>query len=191
MNQEYKKIKQELYRQSPRFRQRQTQILIGFLLKLFLMEALIIAFAIGAYAISPGAGYSCIGVGILVFWLLIKKSKFFKYRFLGKVTDIRRESKMVDRKGYARSMRSQVLSIFTVTDENGNRLEIELPVPYEKVFKKGDKIIRLAGMKYPVDLTPEELLVCPFCGNIFPTENEVCVECGEPALNASVIDSIR
>ena len=61
---------------------------------------------------------------------------------------------------------------------------------FEKVFKKGDKLIRLTGMDYPVDLTPEELLICPFCGNIFPTENKVCIECNEPALNDTAIGEI-
>ena len=75
--------------------------------------------------------------------------------------------------------------LFELSD--GNTVEIELDICYEKVFKKGDKIIRLSGMKYPVDLTPGALLICPFCGNVFPTENDVCVECCEPAFNADSI----
>ena len=40
------------------------------------------------------------------------------------------------------------------------------------------------------NLTPEELLICPFCGNIFPTENKVCIECNDPALNDTAIGEI-
>ena len=84
-------------------------------------------------------------------------------------------------------MKEQEFTIFSVTSPNGKMQELEMETAYEAFFKKGDQIIRLSGMKYPVDLTPGALLICPFCGNVFPSENEVCIECNEPAFNADSI----
>lgn len=190
MNWDYKHIRQALIAHYPDFQKKQRQLFWAFFLKVFLVEALVIIFAIGSYKISLGAACSCIAAGILLFGVLLKKSKFFRYRFLGEVTAVSRASHMTALKGYTKAMREQVFTTFTVTTENGNKMEIELPVPYEKVFKKGDRIIRFSGMDFPVDLKPEEFLICPFCGNIFPKENKVCVECGTAALNAGVLDSI-
>ena len=195
MKQEYKRIRTALCRQSPRFKKKQTTVFLLFFLKVAVAELLIAAFAVGAFFFAPASVYAFIIVGIAVFCYLLKKSNLIGTRILGTVTDIKRIIRGVSRKGgvvrYSMDMMQKTFSVFTISSDDGKTREIELDVQYERVFKKGDKIIRLSGMEYPVDLTPEELLICPFCGNIFPTENKDCIECGEPALNATVIDGIK
>jgi len=195
VNQEYQKIRKALYLQSPRFKQKQALVFVRFFLKLALFEALIVAFAVGSYFLSPFTVYAFIIIGIAAFGYLLKKSGLIGTRTFGTITDIKRITRGVDRNGggvvrYSMDMMQKNFSVFTVTESNGKKCEIELDTAFEKVFKKGDKLIRLTGMDYPVDLTPEELLICPFCGNIFPTENKVCIECNEPALNDTAIEKL-
>ena len=190
MNQEYKQTKMALYRQSPRFKKLQTKILLRFVFKVVLCELPIAALTVGAYVISPAGALTFPIIGIIIFWILFEKDFLSKKALYGTVTAIIRDNLTV-KSDNIRWMKQQNFSIYTVTMPNGKKEELILPIPYERVFKKGDKIIRITGMKYPVDLTPEEWLICPFCGNIFPTENKDCIECGEPALNATVIDGIK
>ena len=191
MKQEYKRLRKELFRISPHFKKRQAKIYFLFILKLTLAELLVAAFMAGVYVITPGGALAFPIIGIIVFWKLLKKSILDKKALVGVITTIGRDNRLIASDSNIRRMLSKNFSIYTVTLSDGRTEELALPVPYERVFKKGDKLIRLSGMKYPVDLTPEELLICPFCGNIFPTENKDCIECGEPALNATVIENIE
>lgn len=190
MKEEYKKIRRELFAISPRFRKLQTKIVLKFMFKVTPIELLIAAFAVAAYAMAPGVVIAFPVIGFFAFWVIFKKDLLSKKALYGTVTAIGRDNMMVN-SDYIQRMRHQNFTIYTVTTLDGKREKLILPIPYERVFKKGDKLIRLTGMKYPVDLTPEELLICPFCGNIFPTENKDCVECGEPALNAKAIENIE
>ena len=190
MKEEYRRIRKELFRISPRFKKRLAKIYFRFFLKVALAEALVGAFMVGVYVITPGGALAFPIIGVMVFWILFKKSILNKKPLVGTITTIGRDNRMIASDANIRRMVSQNFSIYTVTLPDGRKEEIALPVPYERVFKKGDKLIRLTGMDYPVDLTPEELLICPFCGNIFPTENKVCIECNEPALNATAIQGI-
>ena len=195
MKEEYSSIRQALCAHSPRFKKKQTMVFLLFFLKIAIVEILIAASAVGSYFLAPPSIYAFIVIGIAVFCYLLKKAKLIGTRVFGTVTDIKRITRGISRNGgvvrYSMDMMQKNFSVFTISSPDGKRYEIELDVRYEKVFKKGDKLIRLTGMEYPVDLTPEELLICPFCGNIFPTENKDCIECGEPALNAKVIDGIK
>ncbi len=196
MKEEYKRIRRELFAHSPRFKKLQSKIFFRFAIKVILLELLIAAFAVGAFSLAPTSVYAFIIIGIAVLYYLTKASKLIGTRVLGTVTDINRITRNVTRSGMNQRggtfrMTQNTFSVFTISSDDGNTQEIELNVQYEKVFKKGDRIIRLSGMKHPVDLTPEELLICPFCGNIFPTENQDCIECGEPALNARAIQNIE
>jgi len=190
MKEDYRKIRKELFRISPRFKKRLAKIYLRFFLKVALAEALVGAFTVGVYVITPGGALAFPIIGVIVFWILFKQSILNKKPLVGTVTTIGRDNRLVASDANIRRMMSKNFSIFTVTRPDGRKEEIALPVPYERVFKKGDKLIRLTGMDYPVDLTPEELLICPFCGNIFPTENKVCIECNEPALNDTAIGEI-
>ncbi len=190
MNQEYKRIKSALYKQSPRFKRKQTKVFLLFFLKVVLCELPIAALAVGAYVLSPASALAFLIIGIVIFVILLKKAFLEKKALYGTVVKISRDNLIV-KSDYINRMTQKNFSIYTIDTPDGKKKELILPIPYERVFKKGDMIIRLPGMDYPVDLTPEELLICPFCGNIFPTENKDCIECGEPALNAKVIDGIK
>ena len=190
MKEEYKRLRQELFAISPRFQKLQAKIVFKFVLKVIPLELLVAAFAVAAYTMAPEVVIAFPLIGFYFFWIIFKKDFLSKKALYGTVTAIGRDNLMV-KSDNIRWMRQQNFTIYTVTTPDGKKEELILPIPYERVFKKGDKIIRLSGMEYPVDLTPEELLICPFCGNIFPTENKDCIECGEPALNATVIDGIK
>ena len=190
MKEKYKRIRKELFALNPRFRKMQTKIVLKFVLKVTPLELLVAAFAAAAYAMAPGVVIAFPVIGFYAFWIIFKKDFLSKNALYGTVTTIGRDNLMV-KSDNIRWMKQQNFTIYTITTPDGKKEELILPIPYERVFKKGDKIIRLSGMEYPVDLTPEEMLICPFCGNIFPTENKDCIECGEPALNATVIDGIK
>jgi len=191
MKQEYKRIRKELFAHSPRFKKRQAVIYLWFFLRLGLAEALVGAFVAGVWLLSPIGSLFIAVVGVAVFWTMLKSSILCKKALYGTVIEIGRDNLMVNSQTNIRRMESKNFTVYTVARPDGKNETLLLPVPYERVFKKGDKLIRLSGMKYPVDLTPEELLICPFCGNIFPTENEICIGCGEPALNAKAIEEIK
>ena len=190
MKEKYKRIRKELFALNPRFRKLQTRAFLRLFLKILFWELLMAAFTVGTYVITPGGALTFPIIGILSVAVILKKSKFWKWRTFGEVTNIARTSRMYPLKAYFGAVREKQVSIFTVTDAHGTTMEIELDICYERVFKKGDKLIRLSGMQYPVDLTPEDILICPFCGNVFPSENDVCVQCGEPAIRAEITDDI-
>jgi len=195
MNQEYKIIKRNLLQKCPRLKAQQRKRIFWFLFKLLLVEALIAFLSWKSIHALSAAPYIGAGIGAVALIFLLWKSKLINTRIYGTVTAIQHEMLGVNRYGgvvrHATDMMLKEFTIFVVTAPNGRKRKIKMELFYEKAFKKGDRIILLSGMKYPVDLTPEELLICPFCGNIFPTENEVCIGCGEPALNAKAIEEIK
>lgn len=83
-------------------------------------------------------------------------------------------------------MRSMVDStvITLVVEDRGSRNHfIELDAKYDSVYKKGDALFFTSGILYPINLTSHDKVVCPFCGNIFPAENPVCINCNTEILS--------
>ena len=129
MNQEYKNLRKALYRHSPRFKQKQTLVFVRFVLKLALFEALVVAFAVGSYFLSPFAVYAFIIIGIVAFGYLLKKSGLPGTRTFGTIIDIKRITRGVDRNGggvvrYSMDMMQKNFSVFTITEPNGKKREI-------------------------------------------------------------------
>ena len=50
----------------------------------------------------------------------------------------------------------------------------ELDQKYEITYHEGDTVMIIAGLDYPVNLTPHGDVVCPKCGGILREENEEC-----------------
>lgn len=192
MKQDYKTARDMLLRKYPVIKATQNRKTLRFLLVLISLEALIAIFAFFGAKITPIAPYSALGIGLAMFAV-------FLYRFLktnapiyGTVTDSHRIIHGVHRNGggvvrYAMDMKSQEFTVFSIASPSGKIHESEMETAYESFFKKGDRIIRLSGMRYPVKLTHGELLICPFCGDLFPGETEHCKTCGKPAFSVKNI----
>ena len=188
---EYKRIRRALLKQSPRFKRTQILILLRFLIPLLLLIALVALFIYQASIITAVALPVAAVLAAWGFWWLNRRYRLFGWRIYGTVTDVEKEIRWVNSPKNIYRMVEKTFVILSVTTPKGKIKKIDLPYCYLRVFPKGDKILRMVGMQYPVDLTPEDFLICPFCGNVFPKENTYCVGCGETALNAEIINQIK
>lgn len=190
----YRDVRQDLLKVEPRFQQIQRRAVLGFLLWTIPLEALIVAFSIGAYALTPAALYIGIVLGICVLVWRLKAARLIGNRLYGTIVSQTREVRLMSNDGVSsrtggsvHRMYQRALTVYTVQAPDGQNVTFTAEIRYERVFKNGEKVIRLPGMLYPVDLNPERYVLCPFCGNISPKENDLCIECGAPALDTKAL----
>ena len=157
---------------------------LRFLLKLIFGEGLIAIFTWQGVRISPVAIPIGLLLGGILLWWLLKKERLIGNRIFGIITETKCITHGADRTGgivkYAVDMMQKNFLVLTVTSPNGTEKTLELDACCEKVFCKGDAIIRMAGMQHPIKLFPTHYSLCPLCGNVAPKEAAICTACGKP-----------
>lgn len=151
--------------------------------KWLIAVALIMAIAVIAYPTSPSMLPICIIVAIVfpLWWL--KPWTHFRKGWLGTVESIQLEDRYenIDRKRlnpFYGGRDTFTYAHFTVLDCKGKKRSFCLDRKYEEIYQIGDRVMRISGLGYPVDLTLQKKTVCPRCGSVFPRENEHCVSIG-------------
>ena len=191
---DYKEICRRLFEIEPRFRRIQRRSLAVFLCWVLPLEALTVAFAWQATKLTPAAPYIGIVLGLCVLVWRLKAARLIGNRLYGRIVSQTRQVRLMSNNGVSsrtatstHRMYQRALTVYTVQAPDGRRVTFEAEIRYERVYSVGDRVLRLPGMRLPVDLSPERYVLCPFCGNISPKENETCVECGAPALGACAL----
>ena len=193
----YQEVRDDLLLVEPRFYKIQKRAVLGFLLWTIPLELLVISFSAGAYLLTPTALYVGIALGLCVLVWRLKAARLIGNRLYGTIVSQTREVKLRSTDGVSsrtasstHRMYQRAITVYTVQTPDGRTQTFEAEIRYENVFKNGEKVIRLPGMLYPVDLNPERFVLCPFCGNISPKENAVCIECYAPALDTKALYKI-
>ena len=120
-----------------------------------------------------------------------KSIKLFKKQYVGTVTEIFYEQRRAPTKSqvagstWATSMVDTTVITLVVEDSRSKNHFIELNSKYDSVYKKCDTLFFTAGISYPINLTPHDKVVCPFCGNIFVSEKPTCINCNVKILHSS------
>ena len=177
----YSRERKKLLEQNPALRSYQRKKLTFFWLKLVFIEAGVVLLSVYlmSYTESAIALGICLAVA-LPLWLL-KPQNIFGKTCLGTITEVVGVTRRVTRqKGVAvfyNDMHYRTFIICRVVTPQNRELEFEFPEQYEPVFHKGDTVIKLAAIAYPINLTRHDWVLCPFCGNIMPEENDRCVGC--------------
>jgi len=151
---------------------------IFFFIKCALSELIWLAFSLYLHSRVPTV--TCIVFCIvmaLILPLVFNPFKLFANDKHGKITSVKCEARNTGSKNSMRGIREYLVVVIEYDDEKGRSHDIDLPKMYEKCFFEGDLIILRDAFEYPINLTPHDNVVCPFCGNIMPRVNKECVEC--------------
>ena len=175
----YKKFKES----NPQVIKYRNKKILIFILKCLAVWAVMIAvMLIGGkrtYLIPLG-----ILAGVCLTVWIFKRSKLTSGKWTGVIVNATVETKRVKTKGEIvapgmyTSLHDKNYIDFYVQTENGNKKHFELPEEYGKVYRVGDRILSIPGIKYKIDLTNKEMTLCPRCGSIYPITNERCVTVG-------------
>ena len=177
----YTKERKKLLEHNPELRAYQRKKLIFFWLKFLLIEAgvVLISVYLMRYTDSAIAVGICLAI-VLPLWIL-KPQGIFGKTCIGTIAEVVGVTRRVTRqKGFAvfyNDMHYRTFIICRVMTSRNRELEFEFPEQYEPVFHKGDTVIKLAAVAYPINLTKHDWVLCPFCGNVMPEGNERCVGC--------------
>jgi len=127
--------------------------------------------------------FSILAGGCLTVWMILK-SKLFSGKWSGTIKNITVETKRVGTKGkvvapgFYTSMHDQNYIDVFVQKDNGIHTQFDMPEEYGKVYRTGDLILSIPGIKYKIDMSNKEMTVCPRCGAIYPRVNDRCVTVG-------------
>lgn len=166
------------------------------IVKWLITVGVIMAIAIAAYPTSP----TMLPIGIVaavalpLWWL--KPWRCFKRRWLGRVESVKYEDVSENDDGSIINPRyngrhTVTYAHFAVRDERDKKHTFMLDREYEAIYRIGDRVMRIPGIDYPIDLTMQDKTVCPRCGSIFPSENEHCVSIGCKAPRVELGTSVQ
>ena len=181
--------RKSLFEQNPALQKYQRKKLLFFWLKLLFLEAIVISLSVYlmSYTESAIALGICLSIA-LPLWLLKPQSIFGK-TCMGTITEVVGVTRRVTRqKGVAvfyNDMHYRTFIICRVVTPQNRELEFEFPEQFEPVFHEGDTVIKLAAVAYPINLTEHDWVLCPFCGNIMPEENDRCTGCNARPIKLS------
>ena len=160
----------------------QRKVLLSFFLKLALIEIVIIAMIVLPKNITVYEILFGTGIAIFVPYFLLKPKKVFggtKTGTIANIAYITHKPPRADRIAVD-FLNAQLVSFIecTVVDENEEKWTFKLEQRYDKIYHAGDEVVYPGFVKYPINLTSHEFVLCPFCGNIMPRPVTHCVECG-------------
>ncbi len=179
---DHRKEKMWLLSHNVQLHARRNRVITLFVLKLLLLEGALIALT--AYLLSFGIISAIplgLCLGILLPILILKPKKTFGSRLFGRITKIEpsvRWTSKYKNAGFLNNMYQKRVIVCTVMKQDGSERQIELDSQYWAVFAVGDEILEIEGINYPINLTPRDKILCPFCGSIMPIANQYCVGCG-------------
>ena len=184
-----KQIQARVLEQNPDIKRFRNKRLTVFFLKLAALEAVVVALTSSLIAHGVIAAIP-LGVvfGLLLPFLALKAHKFLVFGVrLGKVVEVKIIQRRVEaQNGWTgksqRSMTDRQFVVFTLEDEQGRASKIELEERFHDCIYKGDTLLRLAGVPYPINLKRHTKALCPICGNIMPGESTRCVGCDADAV---------
>ena len=121
---------------------------------------------------------------VILTLLFLKRDKLIGGRWCGIIENVKIDTRRVKTEGkviapgFYTSMHDQNFIVCSVLTDRGKTKQFALPEEYDKVYRKGDRVLSIPGIAYKIDLTNKEMTLCPRCGSIFPSENKECITLG-------------
>ena len=181
---EYKKEEGKVLRLHPELSKYRKKRLLKLYLKMLISGATILALTVFLYCQTPQIAIAVIGglFALVGVYKIADPRKNFTKK-CGKITKISLVQKRVNNKNGMQfsytAMMDAVVLVVSIETPGGRRYEIELSDQYQPCIKEGDVLLRIPGVPYFIIPNPQEMVVCPYCGNIMPRENTNCVGCGQ------------
>ena len=179
----YKEEAETLLRRAPSLAKNRKKRLFTLFFKMALVGIAILGLTGYLYYSTHQIALAVVGVCLTVFALykIADPRKHF-IRRCGRVAAIQFfQTRVVNKNGFMNTytaMMDAVVLIVSLEAANGRRYKLELENRFQDVIREGDVLIQLPGIPYFVSKTPCDLVVCPYCGNMMPRENEDCIGCG-------------
>ena len=161
---EFKKLNEELlsYRNKRR---------IKLFIKIAILEIPIILLLISGLAIDPVKSVLLFTtLGIILPILIFDPHTLYKKPWIGEIVGFKYKERYVTPKGillHGRGVRIETFVTFYVIDDNGKKHTFTLPRKYELIYKKGDRVMLISGIDYPVCYTSRRHALCMKCGALF------------------------
>lgn len=179
-----------LVRRNPEVAEYRRSLLIGFLLRLALIELAVgyVSYEIARYG-APVAAIGFFVICSVVFPLfLLHPIRLFGRGYVGTITEAtierRRVAKDMDgARAAGGKLRTTIgygwtdFCLCKVRTDAGKQRTLLLPKAAGKVFHVGTRILYVPFLVSPIPFSVQSHGVCPFCGNVYPVGSERCVGC--------------
>ncbi len=174
-----------LLRLNPELSSFMTRKKVLYFVKLIPTELALITFMIYLYPQAPLPTTALFGaVMCLSAPFVFNPFRVFGNKKYGKITSVELEEILTTKRGRINLVASlNVVACITYTDTKGKRRSSSFNKEYARCYETGDEIIFLSGLQYPINLSPHDMVACPYCGNIMPASNKRCVDIGCKKLN--------
>ena len=174
------------YRKNPEIRQLLKQRRTIFLLKLVLLEAVVlfVSHEIWEYGLPVHAVIIGVIAAAVLPLFVLKPFRTVGNGWCGEIIGYKEELRRDFQKGIVMHGSSAVRKYMTciVMGDDGKKHRFRVRALYDKVYRRGGRVLYVRGLQYPIPLTPEKHTVCLFCGARMLTSVDHCAGCGAKRL---------
>ncbi|MBQ1225486.1 MAG: hypothetical protein IIX75_00165 [Clostridia bacterium] len=161
---EFRKLNEELFTYRKRRR-------IKLFIKIAIFEIPIILLLISGLALYPVKSLIVFGVlGMVLPILIFDPYKLYRRAWIGEIIGFKYVERYVMPKGVmlnGRGVRTETFVVFSVKSSNGKIHKFTLPRKYELIYQKGDKVMLISGLDFPVCYTKHRHVLCMKCGALY------------------------
>ena len=161
---EFKKLNEDIFK----YRRRRRAMLF---LKIAILEIPIILLLVSGLAIDPVKSVVTFGAfAILLPILIFEPYKLYQRPWIGEIIGFKYKERYVFPKGIVirgQGFRIETFVTFSVKGFDGKNHKFTLPRKYELIYKKGDVVMLVPGIDYPVYYTKRKHVLCMKCGALY------------------------
>ena len=144
---------------------------IKLFIKIAIFEIPIILLLISGLAINPVKSVVVFGVlGTVLPILIFDPYTLYRRPWIGEIIGFRYVERYVFSKGVAvqgQRVRIETFAIFSVKSSNGKIHKFTLPRKYEAIYQKGETVMLIPGIDFPVCYTKRRHVLCMKCGALY------------------------
>lgn len=161
---EFRELNEELFVYRRRRR-------IKLFIKIAIFEIPIILLLISGLAIDPVKSVITFSVlGTVLPILIFEPYTLYKRPWIGEIIGFKYQERYVMPKGVmlnGRGVRTDTFVIFSVRGSDGRNHKFTLLRKYEAIYQKGDTVMLIPGIDYPVCYTKHRHVLCMKCGALY------------------------
>ena len=188
----YLQERDRLMKLNPHLRSYQRRKITGFCIKLFVLEAIIIALAVYLSCYIDIAWVYGVCFGLVLPWFIFKPQRLFGRVGVGSIVEIEHDSRTVSQykgaKLFYSDLHHQNVMICCIKNTSGRKIDLEYHGRYARTFFEDDVLVMLPFVAHPINLTPHDWIACCFCGNIMPYETKICIGCYRQTVRVKTTD---
>ncbi len=167
---EFKKLNEEIFKYRTKRR-------IKLFIKIAIFEIPIILLLISGLAIDPVKSVTLFSIlGTVLPILIFEPYTLYRRPWIGEIIGFKYKERYVLPKGImirGHGVRIETFVTFSVKGFDGKNHTFTLPRKYELIYKKGDTVMLIPGIDYPVCYTKRRHVLCMKCGALFiPHRND-------------------